>query len=358
MKTTAQDWRELFFTLLPPTRITPPTPIGIMDDLFGGLPAVSTSNDGENASAIASVADAVDRRPKPVLVSATNDDEKKQVSTINDDDEKQPSYSGKQPSSKQTATSSSLVNSIGTAGTMMAFVPHAIRNKKRKTSGSGSHTRTMAKQDSATSQTSSSIIAQLVVDSNFNNNDVIRKSPSEIIVHMKSDTPSVGCAENGNIRDDYNNNDRNNDIDDDDDDEPYLDNEPEAMRLLHASVTQPYDPYCPNDYLAYRERKKMEQIRKDMQASALQRLEQQEMLRKKIEEERTKLIESGDFSKIVEKSRGDREGVVVGGGTGNGRGRGVTNLPAWLVKKQDEQKEEMERSAGQIDDGRFDDPAT
>jgi len=50
--------------------------------------------------------------------------------------------------------------------------------------------------------------------------------------------------------------------------------------------------------------------------------------------------------------------VVVGGGTGNGRGRGVTNLPAWLVKKQDEQKEEMERSAGQIDDGRFDDPAT
>ena len=193
--------RELFFTN--PQLLS----IG-MDDLFGGLPAVSTSNAGENASAIASVADAVDRRPKPVLASATNDDEKKQVSTINDDDEKQPSYSGKQPPSKQTATYSSLVNSIGTAGTMMAFVPHAIRNKKRKTIGSGSHTRTMAKQDSAISQTSSSIIAQLVVDSNFNNNDVIRKSPSEIIVHMKSDNPSGGCAENGNIRDDYNNNDR------------------------------------------------------------------------------------------------------------------------------------------------------
>lgn len=329
---------------------------GMDDDLFGGLPAVSTSNAGENASAIASVADAVDRRPKPVIVSATNDDEKKQVSTKNDDDEKQSSSSGKQqPSSKQTATSSSLVNSIGTAGTMMAFVPHAIRNKKRK-SGSGSHTRTMAKQDLAGSQSSSSI-AQLVVDSNVYNNGVIRKSPSEIIVHMKSDTPSVGGAENGNIPDDYNNNDCNNDNDDDDDDEPCLDNEPEAMRLLHASVTQPYDPYCPNDYLAYRERKKMEQIRKDMQASALQRLEQQEMLRKKIEDERKKLLESGDFSKIVEQSRGDREGVAVGGGTGNGRGRGVTNLPAWLVKKQDAQKKEMERSVGHINDGRFDDPA-
>lgn len=322
------------------------------DDLFGGLPAVSTSNAGENASAIAVAADAVDRRPKPVLVSAINDDEKKQVSTKNDDDEKQSSSFGKQPSSKQTATSSSLVKSIGTAGTMMAFVPHAIRNKKRK-SGSGSHTRTMAKQDLAGSQPSSSI-AQLMVDSIVNNNDVIRKSPSEIIVHMKSDTPSVNGAENEYIRDDYNNNDCNNDTDDDDDDEPYLDNEPEAMRLLHARLTQPYDPYCPNDYLAYRERKKMEQIRKDMQASALQRLEQQEMLRKKVEEERKKLLESGDFSKIVEKSRGDREGVAVGGGKGNGRGRGVTNLPAWLVKKQDEQKEEMERPAGHVDDGRFD----
>jgi hypothetical protein len=314
------------------------------DDLFGGLPAVSTSNAGENASAIASVADTVDRRPKPVLVSATNDDAKKQVSTTkNDDDEKQSSSSDKQPSIKQTAMSSSLVNSIGMAGTMMAFVPHAIRNKKRKSSGSGStRTRTMTKQDSAVSSQPSSSIVQLVVDSNVNDNDDKQKSPSEIIVHMKSDTPSVGGAENDNIKDDdYNNNDCNNDNDDDDNDEPYLDNEPEAMRLLHASVTQPYDPYCPNDYLAYRERKKMEQIRKDMQASALQRLEQQEMLRKKVEEERKKLLESGDFSKIVEKSRG----------------RGVTNLPAWLVKKQDEQKEEMDRSAGHIDDGQFDDYA-
>jgi hypothetical protein len=328
-----------------------------MDDLFGGLPAVS-SNAGGNAS-LPSVADAVDRRPKPVLVSATkNDDEKKEVSTKNDNDEKQSSSSDKQPSSKQTATSSSLVNSIGTAGTMMAFVPHATRNKKRKVGGSGSHhTRTMAKQDSAVSQPSSSS-AQLVVDSNINDNDDKQKSPSEIIVHMKSDTPSVGGAENDNIRDDdYNNNDCNNDNDDDDNDEPYLDNEPEAMRLLHASVTQPYDPFCPNDYLAYRERKKMEQIRKDMQASALQRLEQQEMLRKKVEEERKKLLESGDFSKIVEKSRGDREGAAVGRGVGKGRGRGVTNLPAWLVKKQDEQKEEMDRSAGHIDDGQFDDYA-
>ena len=114
-------------------------------------------------------------------------------------------------------------------------------------------------------------------------------------------------------------------------------NEPESLRLLHEGVTDPYDPHCPNDYLAWRERKKTEQVRKDMQRTALQRLDQQEKMRKKIEEERKKILESGDFNKIVE-SQASREG---GGGAGRGRGRGrgrVANLPAWLVKKQQEQK--------------------
>ena len=67
--------------------------------------------------------------------------------------------------------------------------------------------------------------------------------------------------------------------------EPYIENEPESLRRLHASVTHPYDPHFPNDYLAYRERKKTEQVRKDLQRSALQRLDQQEKMRKKIEED-------------------------------------------------------------------------
>ena len=136
-------------------------------------------------------------------------------------------------------------------------------------------------------------------------------------------------------------NDDNNNIPDSS--EPYIENEPESLRLLHASVTHPYDPHFPNDYLEVRERKKTEQVRKDMQRTALQRLDQQEKMRKKIEEERKKILESGDFNKIVESQTG--EGSSGGAGRGRGRGRGVANLPAWLVKKQQEQKE----AAGQFE---------
>jgi hypothetical protein len=85
-------------------------------------------------------------------------------------------------------------------------------------------------------------------------------------------------------------------------------------------------------------------------------------LRKKIEEERKRMLESGDFRKIVERSR-DGDGATAGGAAGRGRGRGVTNLPAWLVKKQEEQKEEEEdeepsSTTRPFDDERFDDAAT
>lgn len=130
-------------------------------------------------------------------------------------------------------------------------------------------------------------------------------------------------------------------------------NEPESLRLLHESVTDLYDPHCPNDYLAWRERKKTEQVRKDMQRTALQRLDQQEKMRKKIEEERKKILESGDFNKIVE-SQSSREGTG-GAGRGRGRGRGVANLPAWLVKKQTEQKADSSSASKPIDRQQFDD---
>ena len=142
-------------------------------------------------------------------------------------------------------------------------------------------------------------------------------------------------------------NDDNNNIPDSS--EPYIENEPESLRLLHASVTHPYDPHFPNDYLEVRERKKTEQVRKDMQRTALQRLDQQEKMRKKIEEERKKILESGDFNKIVESQTG--EGSSGGARRGRGRGRGVANLPAWVVKKQQEQKEaEKQKTDGQFDD--------
>lgn len=144
-----------------------------------------------------------------------------------------------------------------------------------------------------------------------------------------------------------------------------MENEPESLRLLHASVTHNnmYDPYFPNDFLAYRERKRSEEVRKELQRTALQRLDQQENLRKQIEEKRKKLLESGNYQGLVEEetmTSRRREGDGGGGvgiGMGRGRGRGVTNLPAWLVKKQEEQQNEIYTFDATEKDGQFDDSA-
>jgi len=153
-----------------------------------------------------------------------------------------------------------------------------------------------------------------------------------------------------------------------DDEAPYMENEPESLRLLHASVTQMYDPYFPNDYLAYRERKRSEEVRKELQRTALQRLDMQENLRKKIEDKRKKLLETGNFQGLVEEEMSSRRNEANGGrgtggtGMGRGRGRGVMNLPAWLVKKQEEQQNETKPEASGFDaadaDGQFDDSAS
>jgi hypothetical protein len=85
-------------------------------------------------------------------------------------------------------------------------------------------------------------------------------------------------------------------------------------------------------------------MQKELQQSALQRLDQQEKLRKKIEEERRKIESSGDVNKIVESRMmmggSDSTNSAGAGGGGRGRGRRVQNLPAWLVKKQQEEEQQ------------------
>ena len=124
--------------------------------------------------------------------------------------------------------------------------------------------------------------------------------------------------------------------DNDDDDEPYLENEPHELRQLHEHAklptSNPYNPHTPNDYLAYRERRKTEAVRKDMQAAALAKMEQHEKLRKKVEEERRRLEISGDVDKLVETVKKEQEQQQQRMG-GRGRGRGVSNLPAWMVQR-------------------------
>ncbi len=259
-----------------------------------------------------------------------------------------------------------------------AFVPHAIRRKKKGTHQTSSQSQQLptdicpkllvARTDSAGSSQYQFKTIKINIEGDRPNKatelDETRKTaPSDITLKLSDD--------NGGNKDAYASNNHDNDDDDEHDNEPpYMENEPEPLRLLHASVTPSnmYDPYFPNDYLAYRERKRSEEVRKELQRTALQRLEQQENLRKQIEVKRQKLLESGNFQGLVEEEtmtssskRNEADGRGGGGMVmGRGRGRGVTNLPAWLVKKQEEQQQnEIKSETSGLDasgaDEQFDD---
>jgi hypothetical protein len=248
-----------------------------------------------------------------------------------------------------------------------AFVPHAIRKKKRGTEISSKLL--IARTDSKGSSQSQSKTIKINIAGDQPNkatdfDETNKTAPTAITCKLSDDNEGNEDALANNNHDDD---------DELDNEPPYMENETESLRLLHASVTPSnmYDPYCPNDYLAYRERKRSEEVRKELQRTALQRLEQQENLRKQIEVKRQKLLESGNFQALVEEEtmtsssrRNEVDGRGGGGvGMGRGRGRGVTNLPAWLVKKQEEQQQnEIKSEASGLDalgaDEQFDDGST
>lgn len=116
----------------------------------------------------------------------------------------------------------------------------------------------------------------------------------------------------------------------------------ERMRALHENVTDFYDPAVPNDLLAYREQQRNERRREELERSAKETLRLQQKMRERIQEERDRAQRTGDYDTIAEvrarTSLADNDGGVGSGsgGMGRGRGRGVSNLPAWLSKKQQE----------------------
>ena len=278
-----------------------------MDDLFGNLPAAkhSAPNDTPLATPAAPTIASISI-PAPATESVPTETEPKK---------------------------SSLVTALGTAGTSMAFVPQALRKKKKAV---------LAKEQKRDGR----LEKKPRMDGTQQIDMVEEKMKAEHIT-FPTDNVAIPKAERNvssnpdeNVPDTIHTNQQEGH---DDNSEPYLENEPLALTQLHEQAKlNPYNPHTPNDYLAYRERKKTEAVRQDMQAAALAKIEAHERLRKQVEEERRRIEAEGDVDKIVES----RLSVGEGMGRGRGRGRGLNNLPAWLVKKQ------MEKS--QVD-GQFDD---
>jgi hypothetical protein len=215
----------------------------------------------------------------------------------------------------------SLVDTIGNAGTTMAFVPAALRKRKAVVKTFVKPRRSQVKNqtllDGAADASSS-------LENNANDQDDERLEGENN--NMKTDT-----LEESDIQ----NNERPQD-----EVEEY--EEPQHLTDLHASVRSAdmYHPMMPNDYLAYKQRKENELLQANLEKQAQMTMGMQRKLREQIEEERRKALDSGDVKKIIEsRVTKPMESGSMTSGMGRGRGRGLSNLPAWLVKKQQEENQ-------------------
>lgn len=266
----------------------------------------------------------------------------------------------------------SLVGALGVAGTTMAFVPAALRARKRqanqpqgqrpamnRTSSGGLELSAKKAKTVSSGETISTVgeappsSSYVEVVSSEVSNATTQKKTFDVHASTAVDTATEKeldrgrpAGEGGALENDGGNLEARGKSKDEERQESNA--ESESLRRLHESVTDPYDPHVPNDYLAYRERKKAEVVREEMERKALEQLELQRKMRERIEEERRKAEASGDVDQIVKSRLGPQdgyngaaaaEGTGMGRGRGRGRGRGMTNLPAWLVKKQQEEKE-------------------
>jgi hypothetical protein len=130
------------------------------------------------------------------------------------------------------------------------------------------------------------------------------------------------------------------DTDEDDNDGP----------SVEEKITDPYDPYVPNDLLEYWETLAAKKHREKLEQETRDALDRQKLVRKQLEEDRERALLNKDAMPPAGRGRGvtnmpawmaerQRQGDSLGTGgaaqpAGRGRGRGVSNLPAWLVEKQ------------------------
>jgi splicing factor 45 len=98
----------------------------------------------------------------------------------------------------------------------------------------------------------------------------------------------------------------------------------------------PYDPAKPNDYIKWCEERLARKRAKRLEEQNRHALEEIERARESLEKERAKAIEEGDMQRLQASMPS----------AGRGRGRGVTNLPAWMTAGASSSGEGLERRLG------------
>jgi hypothetical protein len=232
-----------------------------MDDLFGDLPAAKNLAPSD----VPASASSVTANSTAAATSVAN----------------KPT----EPAAELPSKSKSLVSALGTAGTSMAFVPQALRKKKRSDVQNKQPQKNIEKRPREESAHQSEA-DQLPKENSIPQIDKVTIPAATIL--LDTDIPEPEDVDEG---------------------EPYLENDLRQLHELAKTDPRPYNPHTPNDYLAYRDQKKTEAVRKDLQAAALAKLQAHEALRQKVQEERRRIELSGDVDKIAESR-------------GMGRGRG------------------------------------
>ncbi len=256
--------------------------------LFGDLPAAKNASKEDDA--VATVDDrSAAAAPKP------SDDS----NVIINKDSKEPVKSG-----------SSMVKNIGTAGTSMAFVPTAALNRRRNN-----------KRPAPAAPSSISFVQppqrqeQPLSSQTEANKSLLATGWSDHVDKVKPHSVPVPDASSDTIRTSV---------------EPHEVKHTDDRPDLQKQVSEdPYDPMVPNDLLQYWENKALAVERERLEREARETLEQHQRLRQQLEREREELQKSGNVDRLVEHHTK----------RSMGRGRGLSNLPAWLVEKQRKERE-------------------
>lgn len=204
---------------------------------------------------------------------------------------------------------SSVLSGLGNAGTSMAFVPTALRPRKRAKPCASIIKVKISQSKVVQKQATPSVISTQPQDASEPG------LTSEVKVKTEKSAPineNINTIESSN-----------------EEPIPRSLEEKKEIQELHNSVTDTYDPFLPNDLLAYWEQKKVEEERLKLEKEARETLERQRLLRQQLEMERQKIEESGSINAIIEHRTKTTLSM--------GRGRGVNNLPAWLLRKQKEE---------------------
>lgn len=325
--------------------------------LFGDLPATKDAKEESSSSSTPAIAAAAAASTGGLFGDLPPQDGSKVKDNFNSPHKESKSVTiFMPPGAKKQKKSNPFLQAVGAAGTSMAFVPTALKRKRpnrfSKVEKTASVPPTVAAiRDTAVAYsntgTSTSIIqpspqvykavtlpTKLTEPSSFQEGlgsmtqttfiSASEQHPASIQIHEQQSSHPLPDKMYMN---------------------QFLADDPPEM----TEITDPYDPYVPNDLAQYWDRQALAKQRHELEREAREAFERQQALRLRLEKEREESQKRGDYQAIIQKQQEQlqrqQQLPAMGRGRGRGRGRGVSNLPAWLVEKQRKEQEEQLGSA-------------